>query len=53
MAGRGNTGAVLGSPTAVHVVTVILDIIHVRITIMGICAPPGMGVVVAIGGQCK
>jgi hypothetical protein len=42
VAWRGDTGAVLGSCITVHVVTVIVAIIPVRITMVGIRAPPGM-----------
>jgi hypothetical protein len=53
VAWRGNTEAVLGSFIAVHEVTVIVAIIHVRITMVGIRAPPGMGVVVVMWGESK
>jgi hypothetical protein len=39
---RGNTDAVLGSCIRVHVVTVIVAIIQVRIAMVGIRATPGM-----------
>ena len=52
VAWREDTGAVAGSFIAVHVVTVIGAIIQVRITMVGIMVPPGVGVV-AIGGECK
>jgi len=51
VAWREDTGAVAGSFIAVHVVTVIGAIIQVRITMVGIMVPPGVGVV-AIGGEC-
>ena len=41
---RGDTGAVLGSFIGVHVVTAIVAIIHVRITMVSMRAPPGMSV---------
>jgi hypothetical protein len=53
VAWRGNTGAMAGSFIAVYVVTVTVITIQVRITMVGIRVPPGMGVVVAIGGECK
>jgi len=54
VAWRDDTGAVVGSFIGVHVVTVIGAIIQVRITMMGIRAPPCMRVlVVVMGGECK
>ena len=53
MTWRGNTDAVVGSRIAVHVVTVIVAIIKVRIIMLGMRAPPGVGVVVVMGGECK
>ena len=55
VAGQGNTGAVLGSSIAGHVVAVIVDISQVRITMVGIRAPPGMGISVVhvMGAECK
>ena len=54
VAWRGNTDAEVGSRIAVHVVTVIVAIIQVRITMVGIRAPPGMGIrmVEAVGSEC-
>ena len=55
VAWRGDTGAVLGSSILGHVVTVIVAIIHVRITMVGRRAPPGMGkrvVEVVMGAEC-
>ena len=45
VAWRRHTGAVLGSFIGVHGVTAIVAIIQVRITMVGIRAPPGMGVI--------
>ena len=55
VARRGDTGAVLGSFIGVHVVAVIMAIIHVRVIMVGVRAPPGMGirVVEVIGAECK
>ena len=55
VARRGDTGAVLGSFIGVHVVTVIVAIIHVRVIMVGIRAPPGVGkgVVEVMGTECK
>jgi hypothetical protein len=53
---RGDTNAVIGSSIAVLVVMVFLASIHVRITMVGIRSPPGMGlrvVVVVLGEECK
>jgi hypothetical protein len=44
VAWRGDTGAVLGSFIGVHVVTVIVAIIQVRLAIVGIRASPRMGI---------
>ena len=52
VAWRGNTGAVRGAFIGVHAVTVIVAIIQVRITMVRMRVPPGVGVV-AIGGECK
>ena len=53
VAWRGDTGAVVESCIDVHVVTVIVAIIQVRITMVGIRAPPGMRirVVEVMGGE--
>jgi hypothetical protein len=55
VAGRGNTGAVLGSSIAGNVLTVIVAISQVRNTMVGIRAPPGMGISVVhlMGAECK
>ena len=55
VAWRGDTGAVAGSCIGVRVVTVIGAIIQVRITMVGMRAPPGMGirVVAVMGAECK
>ena len=42
VAWQDNTGAVLGSYIGMHGVTMILAIVQVRITNVGIQAPPGM-----------
>ena len=55
VAWRDDTGGVVGSCIAVHVVTVIVAIIQVRIAMVGIRAPPGIGirVVEVMGGECE
>ena len=55
VAWRDDTGAVLGSCIAMHEVTVIVATIQVRITTVGIRAPPGMWirVVDVMGAECK
>ena len=53
VAWRGDTGAVLRSCIAVHVVTVIVAIIQEMFTMLGIRAPPGMGIRVVMGAECK
>jgi len=55
VAWRDDTGGVVGSCIDVHVVTVIVAIIQVRITMVGIWAPPGIGirVVEVMGGECE
>jgi len=50
---QGDTGAVVGSFIEMHVMTVIVAIIQVRITMVGIRAPPGIMVVEVIGVECK
>ena len=44
VAWRRHTGSLLGSFIGVHVVTVLVAIVQVRITMVRIRAPPGMGI---------
>jgi len=53
VAWRGDRGAVAWSSIAVHVVTVIVAVIQVRMTLVGIRVTPGMAVVVVMGRECK
>ena len=53
VAWRGDRGGGVGSCIGVHIVTVIGAIIQVSITMVEIRAPPGMGVVVVMGSECK
>ena len=48
---RGDRGGRVGSSIAVHVVTVIVAVIQVRMTMVGIRVTPGMAVVVVMGGE--
>ena len=50
----GHTGAVLGSRIAVHVFTVIVAILLVRIAMVGRRPPPGMEIIVVdvMGAEC-
>ena len=52
VAWRDDTGAVVGSCIQVHVVTVIVAIIQVRITMVGIRVPPGMEFTEVMRGEC-
>ena len=57
VAWRGHAGAVLRSRIAVHVVTVIVAISHVRITMVRRRPPPSMGIrevqVVVMERECE
>ena len=55
VAWRSDTGAVLRSCIAVHVVTVIVAITHVRIAMVDIRATPHIGITVVqvIGAECE
>ena len=50
---RDDTGVVVGSFIRVHVVTVIVAIIQVRITMVGIRLPPCMREVEVMGNECE
>ena len=52
VAWRGNTDAVVRSSARVHVVTMVVAIIQVRITVVSIRATPGMEVVEVMGSEC-
>ena len=43
----------MGPCIGVNIVMVIESVMHVRITMVGIRGSPGVGVVVAMGGECK
>ena len=57
VAWQGHTGAVVGSRIGVHVVTVTVAILQVRIAMLGKGPPPGMGIrqvqVVVMERECK
>jgi len=48
----GDRGGVMGSYIGVHIVTVRVVVIQVRMTLVGIRVPPGVGVVVVMEGEC-
>ena len=50
---RHDMGDVVGSCMGEHIVAVRESVMQVRRTMVGIRVPPGVGVVVAMGGACK